>query len=162
MSNFQKELQREIDRFILRLLAIHLELLLDYCLRFYERQFITRSDINQYILTRFNKYLEKYFQNEGDVKSELKAIKFAHTEFPQSLAYLNDLIKSESGKTLREYTRIKKVEIMKKIILTSDKTFPEIARDLGFTDVHSLSRLFKKIVGSTPEEYKIQWKWEPD
>lgn len=70
ISNFQKELQRDIDRFSLRLLAVHLELLLDYCLRFYERQFITRCNINNDILAYFNQLLEQYLQAEHGVKTE--------------------------------------------------------------------------------------------
>ena len=156
-NNLQKELSRDIDKFSLRLIAVHLELLMDYCLRFYERQFITRTNINQDILAHFNRCLEKYFQSERPEKTELRAIEFAREEIPQSLAYLNDLIRSESGKTLREYTRFKRIEMTKELIRTSDKTLPEIATGLGFTDSRTLFCLFKKIVGSTPEEYKKKW-----
>ena len=161
-NNLQKELSRDIDKFSLRLIAVHLELLMDYCLRFYERQFITRTNINQDILAHFNRRLEKYFQSERPEKTELRAIEFAREEIPQSLAYLNDLIRSESGKTLREYTRFKRIEMTKELIRTSNKTIPEIATGLGFTDSSTLFCLFKKIVGSTPEEYKKKWESPSD
>ena len=109
MSNFQKELLRDIDRFSLRLLAVHLELLLDYCLRFYERQFITRCHINNDILTYFDQLLEQHLQSEHEVKTELRSIEYVHDHLPQSLAYLNDLVRVETGKTLREYVRLKKL-----------------------------------------------------
>lgn len=161
INNLQEELTWDIDKFSLRLIAVHLELLMDYCLRFYERQFITRTNINQDVLAHFDRRLEKYFQSERPEKTEPQAIEFARNSISQSLAYLNDLVRSESGKTLQEYTRFKRIEMTKELILTSDKTLPEIATGLGFTDTRTLFCLFKKFVGSTPEEFKIRWKCKP-
>ncbi len=156
MSNFQKELQRDIDRFSLRLLTVHIELLLDYCLRFYERQFITRSNINNDILTYFDQLLEKFLQTEQKVKTELRTIQYAHERIPHSLAYLNDLVRVETGKTLREYVRLKKIEIAKCLITSTDKPILEIALELGFPNTQTFLCLFKKLVGCSPSEYKHQ------
>lgn len=162
MSNFQKELQRDIDRFSLRLLAVHLELLLDYCLRFYERQFITRCNINNDILTYFDQLLEQYLQAEHQVKTELRSIEYAHEHIPQSLAYLNDLVRVETGKTLREYVRLKKIDIAKRLVTSSNKTISEIALALGFPNAQTFFCLFKRLVGCSPNEYRQQGGQKPN
>ena len=162
MSNFQKELQRDIDRFSLRLLAVHLELLLDYCLRFYERQFITRCNINNDILTYFNQLLGQYLQTEHEVKTELRSIEYVHDHIPQSLAYLSDLIRVETGKTLREYVRLKKIDIAKLLVTSSNKTIPEIALALGFPNTQTFLCLFKILVGCSPNEYRQQGGSKPN
>ena len=154
MGNIQKELRRDIDRFSLRLTTIYLELLLDYCLRFYERQFITRTDINANTLKLLDRFLEEYFQSEQRHKTESQSIEFIHEKMPQSPAYLNDLVQVESGKTLREYACLKRIDIAKHLLLLSGKTLPDIASGLGFRDTPSFFYLFRKIVGCTPEEYR--------
>ena len=162
MSNFQKELQRDIDRFSLRLLAVHLELLLDYCLRFYERQFITRCHINNDILTYFDQLLEQHLQSEHEVKTELRSIEYVHDHLPQSLAYLNDLVRVETGKTLREYVRLKKIDIAKSLVTSSNKTISEIALALGFSNTQTFLCLFKRLVGCSPNEYRQQGNNKPN
>lgn len=162
MSNFQKELQRDIDRFSLRLLAVHLELLLDYCLRFYERQFITRCNTNNDILTYFNRLLEQYIQTEDEVKTELRSIEYIHDHIPQSLAYLNDLVRVETGKTLREYVRLKKIDIAKHLVTNSNKTISDIAFALGFSNAQTFLCLFKRLVGCSPNEYRLQGGCKPN
>ena len=162
MSNFQKELLRDIDRFSLRLLAVHLELLLDYCLRFYERQFITRCHINNDILTYFDQLLEQHLQSEHEVKTELHSIEYVHDHLPQSLAYLNDLVRVETGKTLREYVRLKKIDIAKSLVTSSNKTISEIALALGFSNTQTFLCLFKRLVGCSPNEYRQQGNNKPN
>ena len=162
MSNFQKELLRDIDRFSLRLLAVHLELLLDYCLRFYERQFITRCHINNDILTYFDQLLEQHLQSEHEVKTELRSIEYVHDPLPQSLAYLNDLVRVETGKTLREYVRLKKIDIAKSLVTSSNKTISEIALALGFSNTQTFLCLFKRLVGCSPNEYRQQGNSKPN
>ena len=162
MSNFQKELLRDIDRFSLRLLAVHLELLLDYCLRFYERQFITRCHINNDILTYFDQLLEQHLQSEHEVKTELRSIEYVHDHLPQSLAYLNDLVRVETGKTLREYERLKKIDIAKSLVTSSNKTISEIALALGFSNTQTFLCLFKRLVGCSPNEYRQQGNNKPN
>ena len=162
MSNFQKELQRDIDRFSLRLLAVHLELLLDYCLRFYERQFITRCNINNDILAYFNQLLEQYLQAEHGVKTELRSIEYVHERIPQSIAYLNDLVRVETGKTLREHVRLKKIDMAKHLVTSSNKTISEIALALGFPNTQTFLCLFKKLVGCSPNEYRQQGNNKPN
>ena len=162
MSNFQKELLRDIDRFSLRLLAVHLELLLDYCLRFYERQFITRCHINNDILTYFDQLLEQHLQSEHEVKTELRSIEYVHAHLPQSLAYLNDLVRVETGKTLREYVRLKKIDIAKSLVTSSNKTISEIALALGFSNTQTFLCLFKRLVGCSPNEYRQQGNNKPN
>ena len=113
LGNIRQELQRDIDKFSLRLTTIYLELLLDYCLRFYERQFITRANLNTDTLELLDQFLEEYFQSGQELKTESRPIKYIHEKMPQSPAYRNDLTRIESGKTLREYVCFKRSNIAK-------------------------------------------------
>lgn len=113
----------------------------------YERQFITRCNINNDILAYFNQLLEQYLQAEYATKTELRSIEYVHDRIPQSLAYLNDLVRVETGKTLREYVRLKKIDMAKYLVTSSNKTISEIALALGFPNTQTFFCLFKRFVG---------------
>ena len=94
----------------------------------------------------FNQLLEQYLQAEHGVKTELRSIEYVHERIPQSLAYLNDLVRVETGKTLREYVRLKKIDMAKYLVTSSNKTISEIALALGFPNTQTFLCLFKKLV----------------
>lgn len=154
---FQKilhELQHSIDRHSKRLISINIEMLLDYCLRFYERQFITRSDVNKDLLTRFEKILDTYL-SDGQIRQEgLPSVKYCAGQLCLSPNYFGDLIKKETGKTAQEYIQLKLINVAKERILNPNKTISEVAYELGFQYPQHFSRLFKKLTGFTPNEYR--------
>ena len=92
LMNIQEELQHSIDRLSKRLIANHIELLLNYCLRFYERQFITRQNANRDILTRFERFLNLYFVDENAMQKGLPTVKYCAAELCLSPNYFGDLI----------------------------------------------------------------------
>lgn len=133
---------------------MNIELLLDYCMRFYDRQFITRSDANQGILVRFDELLDDYFES-GRAESEgLPTVKYFADKVCLSPNYFGDLIKKESGKTAQEHIQSKIIDLAKDKMLGSDKTVSQIAYELGFQYSQHFSRLFKKLTGYTPMEYR--------
>ena len=156
LMNIQEELQHSIDRLSKRLIANHIELLLNYCLRFYERQFITRQNANRDILTRFERFLNLYFVDENAMQKGLPTVKYCAAELCLSPNYFGDLIKKETGKTALEYIQDKIIDIAKERLLLPDHSISEVAYQLGFQYPQHFTRVFKKATGMTPHEYRKQ------
>lgn len=156
LMNIQEELQHSIDRLSKRLIANHIELLLNYCLRFYERQFITRQNTNRDILTRFERFLNLYFVDENAMQKGLPTVKYCAAELCLSPNYFGDLIKKEAGKTALEYIQDKIIDIAKERLLLPDHSISEVAYQLGFQYPQHFTRVFKKATGMTPHEYRKQ------
>ena len=153
LNMIDAELERPEDRHSRRLIVNHIELLLDYCMRFYERQFITRAVANKGILSRFETLLDEYFGNIQQDKG-LPTVRYFADKVCLSSNYFGDLIKKETGKTAQEYIQNKIVDLAKEKILGTGKNVSQIAYELGFQYPQHFNRLFKKSVGCTPNEYR--------
>ena len=156
LRKIQIELEHSIDKHSKRLIAMNIELLLDYCVRFYERQFITRNQANKDIIVKFEQLLDEYFQNQVAITEGLPSVKYFADKVCLSPNYFGDLIKKETGKTAQEYIQCRIIELAKERILEGSQTVSQIAYELGFQYPQHFSRLFKKHVGYTPNEYKQQ------
>lgn len=154
LKKIQEELQHAIDRMSRRLIANNIELLLNYCLRFYERQFITRQDVNRDILTRFETLLDNYFSGDNALHKGLPSVKYCAGQLCLSANYFGDLIKKETGKTALEYIQSKIVGIAKEQLLLPTNSISQIAYGLGFQYPQHFTRVFKKLTGITPHEYR--------
>ena len=154
LRNIRRELEHDRDRHSKRIITVSIEMLLDYCMRFYERQFITRSHVNHDILSRFDALLEDYFSGERPQRDGLPTVKYCAGELCLSSNYFGDLIKRETGRTAQEYIRIKLVDAAKSRILDPGRTISQVAYELGFKYPQHFSRLFKKMVGYTPNKYR--------
>ena len=152
----QIELEHAIDKHSKQLIVRNIELLLDYCMRFYERQFITRNQVNKDIIVRFEHLLDEYFQGQVALTEGLPSVKYFADKVCLSPNYFGDLIKKETGKTAQEYIQCRIIELAKERILEGSQTVSQIAYELGFQYPQHFSRLFKKHVGYTPNEYKQQ------
>ena len=155
LDKVQLELSRPIDKHSKRLISRNIELLLDYCMRFYERQFVTRSKVNKDVLVKFEELLDLYFQSEQSQTEGLPTVKYFADKVNLSSNYFGDLVKKETGKTAQEYIQGKIINVAKEKILASEKTVSEIAYELGFQYPQHFTRIFKKNVGCTPTEYRI-------
>lgn len=154
LDKTRQELEHPIDRLSKRLIARNIQLLLDYCLRFYNRQFVTRAAANHDVLTRFEALLDDYFQS-GKIRREgLPGVRYFAERVFLSPNYFGDLIKKTTGKTPLEYIQAKVIGTAKDLLLGTDKTVGQIADDLGFQYPQHLNRLFKKNVGLSPNEYR--------
>lgn len=156
LNKTRLELQHPIDKHSKRLITRNIELLLDYCMRFYERQFITRSVANHDVLTKFEHLLDEYFQSQRPQEEGLPTVKYFADQVHLSPNYFGDLIKKETGKTAQEYIQNKITDLAKEMILGTDKTVSQIAYELGFQYSQHFNRTFKKQVGCTPNEYRKQ------
>lgn len=150
------ELEHAIDKHSKSLIAMNIELLLNYCMRFYERQFLTRSNANQDSLTKFEQLLDKYFQSNQPVQNGLPSVKYFADKICLSPNYFGDMVKKETGKTPQEHIQEKVIELAKERIMGTDDSVSQISYSLGFQYPQHLCRLFKKRVGCTPNEYRLQ------
>lgn len=156
MEKIVRELQHPIDKFSKSLIISNIEVLLNYCMRFYERQFITREDMNHDALARFERLLDDYWDSGMAKQHGLPTVKYFADKICLSPNYFGDLIKSETGKTAQEYIQLKIVEMAKNAMLTPDLNTKQIADMLGFQQPQHFLRFFKREVGCTPKEYKIK------
>lgn len=153
-ETIEKELQQNIDKHSKTLVISHLQLLLNYSIRFYDRQFITREHINKGILERFEKLLNSYFSSRKPQEKGLPSVAFCADELHLSANYFGDLIKKETGTTAQEYIQTKVIEVAKERIFDHNKSISEVAYDLGFKYPQHFTRLFKTKTGVTPVEYR--------
>ena len=152
----RKELEHDIDKHSKTLIATYIELLLGYCMRFYERQFITRSKSNRDVLTRFEQLLDEYFEGSAAERDGLPSVKHFADKLYLSSNYFGDMLKKETGKTPQEYIQEKIIEVAKDRISGTQDTVSQIAYSLGFQYPQHLCRLFKKRAGCTPNEYRAK------
>ena len=156
LMNIQNEIKGATDRLSKRLIATNVELLLDYCLRFYERQFVTRETVNKGILSQFENVLNEYFINHESVQNGLPSVKYCAQKVCLSSNYFGDLVKKETGKTAQEFIQSKIINISKDLVLDPSKSISQVAYELGFQYPQHFSRMFKKMVGVTPVEWREQ------
>ena len=155
-SKIQYELEHAVDKHSKMLLADNIELLLNYCLRFYDRQFITRDLANQGILERFERLLQEFFSSEKPQEVGLPSVTYCAGELNLSPHYFGDLVKKETGKTALEYIQLKLIDEAKIRIHNPQQSISEIAYSLGFRYPQHFTRLFKSQVGKTPGEYRAE------
>ena len=154
LDKIKLELTHPIDKLSKRLIARNIQLLLDYCMRFYNRQFVTRTESNHDTLSRFESLLDNYFQSGKPQSEGLPTVKYFADRVFLSPNYFGDLIKKETGKTAQEYIQNKLIGVAKELIAGTDKSVSEIAYELGFQYSQHFNRIFKKNVGYTPGEYR--------
>jgi AraC-like DNA-binding protein len=153
-SKIKSELELNVDKHSKKLIATNIELLLSYCERFYDRQFITREDVNKGILERFETLLNNYFQSRQTQNFGLPSVAYCAEQLNLSANYFGDLIKKETGKSAQEYIQNKVIEIAKERIFDTNKSISEVAYELGFKYPQHFNRLFKQKVGLTPNDYR--------
>lgn len=154
LRRIRHELQHGVDRHSKTIIAMNIELLLDYCLRFYDRQFTTRAETNKDVLVRFERLLDEYLQSDLLRQEGLPTVRYFAEKICLSPNYFGDLIKKETGKTAQENIQDRIISLAKEWIVGTNKTVSQIAYDLGFQYSQHFSRIFKKTVGCTPNEYR--------
>ncbi|WP_336829249.1 helix-turn-helix transcriptional regulator [Sphingobacterium multivorum] len=149
-----EEIDQNIDKHSKTLIVSNIELLLNYCQRFYDRQFITRSNVNSDILVRFEKLLNHYFKSDKTLLLGLPSVSYCADQLHLSPNYFGDLIKKETGSTALDYIQAKLIDEAKERIFDHSKSINEIASELGFKYQQHFTRLFKQKTGVTPNEYR--------
>jgi AraC-like DNA-binding protein len=153
-SKIQFELQQSIDKHSKKLITSNIELFMSYCERFYDRQFITRDNVNKGIIEKFEALLNDYFSSDKPQEIGLPSVAYCAHDLNLSVNYFGDLIKRETGKSAQEYIQSKMIDIAKDKIFDIDKTVNDVAYELGFKYPQHFSRLFKQRTGTSPSEYR--------
>ena len=155
LSKIEYELKHAIDKHSKRLIVSNIEMLLNYCIRFYDRQFITRENQYKGILERFEMLLSEYFQTSKPQNIGLPSVSYCASELNLSASYFGDLIKKATGRTAQDYIQSKLIEVAKEKIFDHSKSVSQIAYELGFKYPQHFTRLFKQWVGQSPHEYRM-------
>jgi len=148
LAKIQYEVEQPLDRHSKKLITANIELLLNYCVRFYDRQFLTRDHANRGTLEKFEELLNAYFLSDNPHTLGLPSVAHFADALNLSANYFGDLVKKETGKSAQEYIQSKVIEVAK------ERVFDEIAYELGFKYPQHFNRLFKQRVGYTPAEYR--------
>ncbi|MES2873303.1 MAG: helix-turn-helix domain-containing protein [Bacteroidota bacterium] len=158
LESFNKiryELEHPIDKHSRSLIVSNIELLLNYCVRFYDRQFITRDTIHKDILVKFETLLDEYFESDKPQMLGLPSVSYCAGEINLSAKYFGDLIKKQTGKSAQEYIQQRIIEIAKERVLDPSKSISEVSYEIGFKYPQHFTRLFKQHVGQSPVEYRM-------
>ena len=158
LHNIRHELQHAIDRHSRTLVVNNIEMFLNYCVRFYDRQFITRSDVaGKDILARFERTLDDYFLSDKPQTEGLPTVQYCAQELHLSANYFGDLVKRLTGKTAQEHIRLRLIDAAKERIADPARSIAEVAYELGFKYPAHFTRLFKNVVGCTPNRYRSRF-----
>jgi AraC family transcriptional regulator, transcriptional activator of pobA len=153
-KKIQFELSHAIDKHSRTLIVSNIELFLNYCVRFYDRQFVTREHVHKDVLTRFECLLNDYFHSDKPQTVGLPSVGYCAEQLNLSPKYFGDLIKKETGRSAQEYIQTKVIDLAKEKIFDINKSISEIAYELGFKYPAHFTRLFKQRVGQSPNEYR--------
>ncbi len=152
VRNIEQEYESRIDNFSQDVIVSNLELLLNYCNRFYSRQFVTRKMANNDLLTKFENSLSKYFEDNTAIG--LPTVNKLAQDLNISAAYLSDMLRTVTGQNTQQHIHNKLIEKAKEVLTTTRLSVSEIAYQLGFEYPQSFSKLFKSKTNLTPIEYR--------
>lgn len=153
-QKIKKEYDTNIDQHSQMLIVSNLELLLNYCTRFYDRQFFTRTSFNKNIVTQFEGLLKQYYQSDKPIKIGFPTVQYCGDTMNISPKYLSDLLRKETGRNTQDHIHQFIIEKAKTILLNSNKTISEIAYELGFKYPQYFSKIFKKKTKMSPNEFR--------
>lgn len=155
LMEIRAEMERGVDRHTKSIVTANIEVLLNHCLRFYDRQFITRENVNKDALVEFERLLDAYFEGDEPRRIGIPFVQYFAERLHLSANYFGDLIKKETGKTAQEHIQLKLIGHAKDLLCATNKSVSEIAYELGFKYPHHLSRMFKRNVGCSPHEFRL-------
>ena len=154
LQRIKKEIERPVDRHTAEIVASHIQVLLDYLTRFYERQFITRHKVNSDVLSRFDAALKEYYSS-GKAVDGIPSVAYFADIVNLTPGYFGDLIKKETGKTAQELIALRVTEEARKRLAETSDDISIIAYDLGFQYPQHFTRMFRKQTGKSPREYRL-------
>ncbi len=150
----QKEIESNIDRHSQELIVSNIKLILDYCTRYFDRQFYTRTNLNSDVVSKFEKVLKDYYASGQAAELGVPSVTFLGKELGMSPYYLSDLLKKETGRNTIEHIHFYIIDRAKSALLGSKQSVSEIAYHLGFEYPQHFAKVFKNKTGTTPTEYR--------
>ena len=149
----RQELHRSIDKHSRELIVSNIELLLNYCLRFYDRQFVTREEINHTVVKKFSSLLDEYLLGKA-AEEGLPSVAYFAEKCCYSPKYFGELVKTETGKTAKEFINDRVLRSAKQLLDDDMLSIAQVSQRLGFEYPQHFVRFFKAQTGSTPSEYR--------
>lgn len=153
LSMIQQELLHDIDRHTRELIVSNIELLLNYCLRFYDRQFITREEINHTVVRKFTTLLDRYIAEKA-IHEGLPSVAYFADKCCYSPKYFGELVKTETGRTAKDFINSRLIRAAKQLLSDEELNITQVSQQLGFEYPQHFVRFFKSHTGKTPSEYK--------
>lgn len=154
LEKIKTEYSQNLDQHSQHLIVANVGLLLDYCLRFYDRQFLTRTNLNADIISKFERLLREYYRTDKVIDLGIPNVHYCSEQLNYSANYLSDLLKKETGKTAKEHIHLYIIEQAKNRLLNSSDSISEIGFSLGFEHAPHFSSLFKAKTGMTPKKFR--------
>lgn len=154
LEKIVQEYSQMLDRHSQHLIVSNIELFLDYCLRFYDRQFFSRTNLNNDTISKFERFLINYYDSGQANQNGIPSVEHCAKQLNLSPNYLSDLLRRETGKTTLEHIHYFLIEKAKNSLLSSSETISGIAYTLGFEYPQHFSNLFKAKTGLSPKEYR--------
>ncbi len=155
LNMIQQELLRSIDKHSRELIVSHIELLLNYCLRFYDRQFITREEINHTVVRKFSEMLDQYIAEKAP-REGLPSVAYFADKCCYSAKYFGALVKTETGTTAKDYINARLLRAAKQLLGDDTLNVTMVSQRLGFEYPQHFVRFFKLQTGKTPSEFRKQ------
>lgn len=153
LSMIQQELNHSIDKHSKELIVNNIELLLNYCLRFYDRQFITREEINHSVVKKFIALLDQYIANQAQQEGFPSVAYFAD-KCCYSPKYFGELVKTETGRTAKDFISDRMLSAAKQLLNDESLSIKAVSQQLGFEYPQHFVRFFKAKTGQTPSDYR--------
>ncbi len=153
LTLIEQELHRAIDKHTRELIVSNIELLLNYCLRFYDRQFITREEINHTVVKKFLNQLDEYI-NEKAVSEGLPTVAYFAGKCCLSTGYFGTLVKTETGRTAKDLINDRILAKAKVLLQSETSSVTQVSVRLGFEYPQHFIRFFKSLTGKTPSQWR--------
>jgi AraC-like DNA-binding protein len=153
LARIKEETEHPIDNHSAALISVHIQVLLEYLHRFYDRQFITRHKVNSEVVANFEKHLKEYYES-GNSKNGIPNVAYFADKANLSAGYFGDLIKKETGNAPKDLISLYIINLAKHRLVSTNDDVAIIAYDLGFEYPAHFSRMFKRIVGQSPSQFR--------
>lgn len=153
LSMIQQELNRSIDKHSKELIVNNIELLLNYCLRFYDRQFITREEINHSVVKKFTALLDQYIANQAQQEG-FPSVSYFADKCCYSPKYFGELVKTETGRSAKDFISDRMLSAAKQLLNDESLNIKTVSQQLGFEYPQHFVRFFKAKTGQTPSDYR--------
>ncbi|MCM1108615.1 MAG: helix-turn-helix transcriptional regulator [Clostridium sp.] len=154
LGHISNEMSHAVDKHSQQLLAVYVQLILDYCLRFYDRQFVTRHKENSKLIRRFEQLVDDFLDSDRPLAEGRPSVAWCAGELCLSPNYFGDLVRKELGGSAKDFITRKVIERAKRDLRSDELSIGQIADRLGFSSVSHFTRLFKSQTGQTPTEYR--------
>ncbi|MCQ2208014.1 MAG: helix-turn-helix transcriptional regulator [Paludibacteraceae bacterium] len=153
LDMIEQELHHAIDKHSRELMVSNIELLLNYCLRFYDRQFITREELNHSVVKKFKEMLDDYLKTKAETEG-LPTVAYFADKCCLSNNYFSELVKVETGNSAKDFINDRLIVAAKELLNDERLNISEVSQRLGFDYPQHFARFFKLHTGKTPSQYR--------